>query len=180
MTSLFVHRRPSPIGELLVVLDSAGVLHAIEWDEHEARMLSLLRRYCRPFSLVPAPCDRPCDATSAIDAYFGGAVDALVSLPAAQGGTAFQCRVWTALRAIPAGTTTSYGALAASIGAPAAIRAVGAANGANAVSLVVPCHRVVAADGALTGYGSGIARKRWLLDHERVHARNPGTTDCVA
>ena len=78
--------------------------------------------------------------------------------------------MWAALRRIPAGTTTSYGALAAEIGRPAAVRAVGLANGANPVAIVVPCHRVIGADGSLTGYGGGLPRKRWLLAHEGVAA----------
>ena len=81
-------------------------------------------------------------------------------------GTAFQLAVWAALRAIPAGSTLSYGALAARLGRPAAVRAVGAANGANPIALFVPCHRVIAADGTLWGYGGGLERKRWLLAHE--------------
>jgi methylated-DNA-[protein]-cysteine S-methyltransferase len=175
--ALFVHRRPTPIGELLVVVDAASVLHAIEWADHEDRMQALLRRYCRAgFTLAES--SGPSDVAAAIDAYFAGDLDTIAALPAAPGGTAFQRRVWAALRTIPPGTTTTYGALAAAIGAPAAIRALGAANGANPVSVVVPCHRVLAADGALTGYGSGIARKRWLLDHEAAHG-NPGATERV-
>jgi len=78
--------------------------------------------------------------------------------------------VWRALRTIPAGTTMSYGRLAAQLGRAGASRAVGAANGANPIAIVIPCHRVIGADGTLTGYGGGLARKRWLLDHEREHA----------
>ena len=84
----------------------------------------------------------------------------------ATGGTDFQRHVWRALRAIRCGTTVTYGALAQRIGRPAAVRAVGHANGANPISIVVPCHRVIGADRSLTGYGGGIARKRWLLIHE--------------
>ena len=87
-------------------------------------------------------------------------------LPLAAEGTPFQKRVWAALREIPFGETTSYGALARTLGVPAASRAVGAANGRNPLSIVVPCHRVIGAGGALTGYGGGLARKRWLLQHE--------------
>jgi O-6-methylguanine DNA methyltransferase len=76
--------------------------------------------------------------------------------------------VWDALRAVRAGTTASYSGLAATIGAPAAIRAVGAANGANPVAVIVPCHRVIGANGSLTGYGGGLDRKRWLLEHEGI------------
>jgi methylated-DNA-[protein]-cysteine S-methyltransferase len=180
MISLSVHHMPSPTGALLVVVDAAGVLHAVEWADHEPRMLLLLRRYHQSSELIAAASGQPCAATAALDAYFKGDIDAPAGLHTAPGGTVFQRRVWAALRAIPPGATTSYGILAASIGAPAAIRAVGATNGANPVSLVVPCHRVVAADGALTGYGSGIARKRWLLDHERAHAGNSSATGSIA
>jgi len=83
------------------------------------------------------------------------------------GGTPFQQEVWRSLRAIPCGTTTSYGKLAAQIGRPAAVRAVGLANGANPVAVVIPCHRVIGSNGSLTGYGGGLERKRWLLDHEK-------------
>jgi methylated-DNA-[protein]-cysteine S-methyltransferase len=89
------------------------------------------------------------------------------TLPVETGGTPFQREVWHALREIPCGTTTSYGKLAELIGRPAAMRAVGLANGANPVAVVVPCHRVIGANGSLTGYGGGIERKRWLLDHEK-------------
>jgi methylated-DNA-[protein]-cysteine S-methyltransferase len=85
-------------------------------------------------------------------------------------GTNLQRSVWSALRTIPAGTTTSYGQLARQIGHPTAVRAVGAANGANPIPVVVPCHRVIGADGSLTGFGGGLERKRWLLAHERTHA----------
>ena len=81
-------------------------------------------------------------------------------------GTPFQRAVWAALRRIPAGETLSYGQLAAQIGKPKAVRAVGLANGSNPVGVVVPCHRVIGADGSLTGYGGGLPRKLWLLEHE--------------
>jgi methylated-DNA-[protein]-cysteine S-methyltransferase len=93
-------------------------------------------------------------------------VRAIDAVDVRTGGTDFQRRVWAALRRIPAGTTTSYGRLAAAIGSPSACRAVGLANGANPIGIVVPCHRVIGADKTLTGYGGGIDRKRWLLDHE--------------
>jgi len=83
-------------------------------------------------------------------------------------GTPFQRKVWTALRTIPVGTTTNYGALAARLDVPKAVRAVGHANGSNPISIVVPCHRVIGANGSLTGYGGGLERKRWLLQHEGV------------
>jgi methylated-DNA-[protein]-cysteine S-methyltransferase len=89
------------------------------------------------------------------------------------GGTAFQQRVWKELRKIPAGRTVSYGCIAAAIGAPSAVRAVGAANGANPVGIVLPCHRVVGSNGQLTGYGGGLERKRWLLAHESAQGELP-------
>jgi methylated-DNA-[protein]-cysteine S-methyltransferase len=94
----------------------------------------------------------------------------LDALPTEALGTAFQRACWSSLRQIPAGTTTSYGALAKALGKPAAMRAVGLANGANPIAVVVPCHRVVGSDGSLTGYGGGLERKRWLLAHEARHA----------
>ncbi|MCB9736625.1 MAG: methylated-DNA--[protein]-cysteine S-methyltransferase [Deltaproteobacteria bacterium] len=101
-------------------------------------------------------------------AYFAGERATFDLGPLAPEGTAFQRRVWEALRAIPPGETRAYGELARALGLPAgAARAVGAANGRNPLSIIVPCHRVVGADGALTGYAGGLARKRWLLDHER-------------
>jgi methylated-DNA-[protein]-cysteine S-methyltransferase len=102
----------------------------------------------------------------ALAAYFAGEIGALDRIEVRTGGSAFQQKVWRALRTLPAGRTTSYGRLAARIGAPKAVRAVGAANGANPVSVVVPCHRLIGANGRLTGYGGGLDRKRWLLAHE--------------
>ena len=99
------------------------------------------------------------------------------ALPLAPEGTNFQRRVWDALLAIPFGETRSYGAVAAAIGRPAASRAVGAANGRNPISIIVPCHRVIGANGTLTGYGGGMAAKRWLLEHER---RGAGQLSLIA
>ena len=101
--------------------------------------------------------------------YFAGTRRAF-ELPLSMGGTDFQRRVWQALGAIPYGETTSYGALARSLGTPGASRAVGAANGQNPLSIIVPCHRVIAQNGKLTGYGGGLERKEWLLAHEARQA----------
>lgn len=98
-------------------------------------------------------------------AYFAGDLRDF-DIDLSTSGTPFQCRVWAALRDIPYGETASYGELAAALGQPSASRAVGLANGKNPVSIIVPCHRVVGANGSMTGYGGGIARKRWLLDFE--------------
>jgi methylated-DNA-[protein]-cysteine S-methyltransferase len=97
-------------------------------------------------------------------------VRALDTLKTATGGTEFQRTVWAALRAIPAGETRSYGQLAAAIGKPRAVRAAGLANGQNPIAVIVPCHRVIGANGTLTGYAGGVERKRWLLAHEKSRA----------
>jgi methylated-DNA-[protein]-cysteine S-methyltransferase len=110
----------------------------------------------------------PAELRSALSGYFKGDLDRLKTIKWRVAGTPFQHKVWTALPKIPAGTTMSYGALAAKLNVPRAMRAVGHANGSNPISIVVPCHRVIGADGSLTGYGGGIERKRWLLQHEGV------------
>ena len=100
--------------------------------------------------------------------YFGGAVSALDTVPVELNGTPFQKTVWRSLRTIRSGSTISYAELARRIGQPAAVRAVGTANGANPVAVIVPCHRVIGSNGRLTGYGGGLDRKQWLLEHEGV------------
>jgi methylated-DNA-[protein]-cysteine S-methyltransferase len=107
---------------------------------------------------------------SCLQRYFAGEIEAIDDVAVDPAGTPFQLRVWTALRDVRAGTTTSYSALAQRIGTPNAIRAVGAANGANPIPIVIPCHRVIGADGRLVGYGGGLDRKRWLLAHEGVRS----------
>jgi methylated-DNA-[protein]-cysteine S-methyltransferase len=161
---LMLDRVASPIGEILLVTDGA-VLRALDFADHEARMRRLVRLYCGAVELGAGPA--PGAIRDALAAYFTGEATALDRIPVETGGSAFQRLVWQALRAIPAGETVTYGRLADRIGAPRAHRAVGAANGANPVSIVVPCHRLVGASGALTGYGGGIERKAWLLRHER-------------
>jgi methylated-DNA-[protein]-cysteine S-methyltransferase len=109
------------------------------------------------------------DVREQMDEYFGGRrMD--FDLRLNPHGTPFQLKVWQALRTIPYGVTASYGQQAKAIGDPGSSRAVGLANGRNPISIIVPCHRVIGADGSLTGYGGGIAAKRWLLDHEAKHA----------
>jgi methylated-DNA-[protein]-cysteine S-methyltransferase len=105
------------------------------------------------------------DACAQLTAYFAGDLREF-DLPLEAPGSDFQRRVWRELRQIPFGRSISYGELARRIGQPAASRAVGRANGQNPISIIVPCHRVIGADGTLTGYGGGLDRKRWLLDHE--------------
>lgn len=160
--SLTLDRVSTPIGTALVVTDEAGVLRAFNWTDYEPAMLAWIgRRYgAARLSEGPGP------LRSAFDAYFAGQVRALDDVAWFGAGTPFQQTVWKALCSIPAGETLSYAGLAARIGRPTAMRAVGTANGSNPVALVVPCHRVIGADGSLTGYGGGLHRKRWLLEHE--------------
>ena len=159
-------RHASPAGVILLVWDSAGRLRALDFEDYEDRMRRLLRRHYGGVDLRPGT--PPGKITGALDRYFAGELAALDDLEVATGGTAFQREVWAALRDIPAGRTQSYGGLAAAIGRPRAVRAAGLANGANPVAIVTPCHRVIGADGSLTGYGGGLERKRWLLAHEGV------------
>ncbi|MFT4252024.1 MAG: methylated-DNA--[protein]-cysteine S-methyltransferase [Caulobacter sp.] len=161
---LILDRAPSPIGEMLLVVDQDGRLRAADFHDHEDRLHRLLRLHYGATPLTAGPA--PAAIRQALAAYFDGVPAALASIPWATGGTAFQQTVWRALGGVAAGTTLTYAGLAARIGRPAAVRAVGAANGANPLSIVVPCHRLVGADGSLTGYGGGIERKAWLLAHE--------------
>jgi methylated-DNA-[protein]-cysteine S-methyltransferase len=163
---LFIDRLATPIGEMLIVTDLEGYLRAVDWADYETRMNRFLRVHygTNGFSL-DATCT-PNGVTDAISKYFQGDLAAIDTLPVKTGGTPFQSDVWRALRDIPCGTTVSYSNLAKEIGRPSAVRAVGSANGSNPVGVVVPCHRVIRSDGLLTGYGGGIERKSWLLNHE--------------
>ncbi|MGD0429703.1 MAG: methylated-DNA--[protein]-cysteine S-methyltransferase [Acetobacteraceae bacterium] len=158
-------RCPSPIGGILMISDDDGNVRALDFEDYESRMHQLLRLQWGDYALSEGPA--PATAKQAIEAYFEGELDRLATVPIRMGGTAFQRDVWDALRAIPAGTTTSYGRLAANLGRPKASRAVGMANGSNPIAIVVPCHRVIGSDGSLTGYGGGLPRKQWLIRHER-------------
>jgi methylated-DNA-[protein]-cysteine S-methyltransferase len=169
-------RFPTPIGPMFVMTDPKGRLRVLDWEDHESRMRLLLRRQ---YSDVPAgvrvePGRAPAVLRERLEAYFGGEVSALDAIDVATGGTPFQRAAWAALRAIPPGVTISYGELAARLGRPRAVRAVGLANGANPIGIVVPCHRVIGADASLTGYGGGLERKRWLLSHEGVAVDRDG------
>ncbi|WP_184722743.1 methylated-DNA--[protein]-cysteine S-methyltransferase [Caulobacter sp.] len=161
---LLLDRLPSPIGELLVVTDETGLLRAVDFHDYEHRLDRLLKIHYGP--LRPEPGAVPAATRTALAAYFEGQTDALSALTWDTNGTDFQTAVWTALGSIPAGQTITYSELARRVGRPGSVRAAGAANGANPLSLVAPCHRVIGMNGALTGYGGGIDRKRWLLTHE--------------
>lgn len=168
---LYLEEIATPIGTLSIVTDGAA-LRTIEFDGYGDRLHDFLARHCGvDYVLHHASTGRFGDA---LRAYFAGDITAVDSLPVSTAGTDFQRRVWEALRNIPAGSTLSYGALAQRIGAPKASRAVGLANGANPIPVVVPCHRVIGANGKLTGFGGGLPRKRWLLEHEQQHGPAAG------
>ena len=162
--ALTLERLATPIGTALLVTDEDGALRAFDWAEHEDVLVAQLARR--------APASRLREGVTPVHdafvSYFGGEVNALTDVRWIASGTEFQRAVWGALRSIPAGQTITYAELARRVGRPRAVRAVGTANGANPVAVVVPCHRVVGSDGTLTGYAGGVSRKRWLLAHEGV------------
>jgi methylated-DNA-[protein]-cysteine S-methyltransferase len=166
----YSERFDTPTGWMLIVTDAEQRLRAAEWEDKAHRMERSLRLHYGEsgFQLQAARARSP--ARLALEAYFEGDLAALETIGTQTRGTDFQRQVWSALRKIPVGTTVSYGQLAATIGRPAAVRAVGAANGANPIPVIVPCHRVIGADASLTGFGGGLERKRWLLAHERTYS----------
>ncbi|MBI2801810.1 MAG: methylated-DNA--[protein]-cysteine S-methyltransferase [Gammaproteobacteria bacterium] len=166
----FLAELTSPIGTLLIVSDAHERLRAVDWMDYAPHLQRSLRRLWGrdgvDFTLQTKR------ATSTLRTpfinYFAGDLRALERLEVHLGGTSFQREVWSALRAVPVGHTLSYGAFATQLDRPRAVRAVGHANGANPISVVVPCHRLIGANGSLTGYAGGLARKQWLLRHEGV------------
>jgi methylated-DNA-[protein]-cysteine S-methyltransferase len=163
--NLVLDKLPSPIGTILLVCDGKAI-RALDFEDYEPRFKTLLRRHVGDADIKPGKAPRA--IRDAILKYFAGDIRALGKLRTATAGTEFQRAVWKGLRKIPAGKTWSYSDLAIHVGRPAARRAVGLANGSNPIAIVVPCHRVIGADGSLTGYGGGMSRKRWLLRHEGV------------
>lgn len=164
---LLTDRIDSPIGELLIATDLQGNLRALNWSEQENGLRGLLQLLYGKEGFQIAPAQNPHGLTDAIGRYFAGELNVIDTLPVQTGGTSFQREVWQALRTIPCGTTVSYSELAQKIGRSSAVRAVGLANGSNPIPIVVPCHRVIGSNGSLTGYGGGLERKRWLLEHEK-------------
>jgi methylated-DNA-[protein]-cysteine S-methyltransferase len=165
---LFVERIKTPIGPLLITHDGKALANIAFADREERRAGELARDF--PDAQVKrAP--KPTHFAAALAHYFDGDIRAIDKLPVIQFGTEFQTRCWKALRRVLPGTTRSYGDHARIIHRPTAARAVGAANGFNPISIVVPCHRLVGSDGRLVHYGGGLERKRWLIDHEASHAR---------
>jgi len=166
---LAIDRYASPLGEVVIATRDEQ-LCAMMFSEHWPRLEAALAR--RLGGVEPVATRDAAPLRARLDAYFAGDMSALDAIEVAPAGTDFQRAVWAALRRIPAGETRSYSELAQSIGMPSAVRAVGAANGANPIWLVVPCHRVIGRDGSLTGYAGGLDRKRWLLTHEGAWAEH--------
>jgi methylated-DNA-[protein]-cysteine S-methyltransferase len=154
---------PSAVG-LIVIAVRDERLVSLDFGDCRGRMLGGLAARYGPARLKRAR--DPFGVSHRINAYLAGDLGAVDDILVEPGGTPFQRDVWTALRRVPAGTTVTYAQLARTVGRPAASRAVGAANGRNPVSIVIPCHRMIGSDGSLTGYGGGLHRKRWLLEHE--------------
>ncbi|MCJ0762515.1 methylated-DNA--[protein]-cysteine S-methyltransferase [Variovorax terrae] len=167
---LFLNPLDSPLGTMLLVTDAQQVVRALDFADHKARLHRGLREHYGKVELVEAPA--PAEIAQALARYFEGELKALDVLRAATAGSELQRRVWAALRRIPAGTTTTYGKLARELGFddPRAAIDIGAANGANPIAIIVPCHRVIASNGDLKGYAWGLHRKRWLLEHEKAMA----------
>ena len=177
----------TPLGDVWLRVEHGALREMIFIDEHRRKQPPDLNGSAKLRSKATitggngntsAASREPLDAGSpalariagAVERYFAGDVDALDEIPIEADGTEFQRAVWDAIREIPAGRTASYQEIARTVGRPAAVRAVGTATGRNPVSIVVPCHRVIRSDGTLGGYGGGLHRKEWFLDHERRHA----------
>ena len=166
----------SPIGRILFASNGQAIC-ALDFEEYRTRMNRLLaRRFER---LVFQRDSDPLNLKARLERYFRGDVLALDDVAVHAGGSPFQQQVWGALRRIPTGATWTYGQLASEIGRPQAARAVGHANSLNPVAIIVPCHRVIGASSALTGYAGGLERKRWLLDHERLAVARQSSSQFV-
>jgi len=165
---LFLSQLESPLGDMLLVTDAQQIVHALDFADRKARLHRGLREHYGNADVGEVTA--PVEIVQALARYFSGELTALDDLPTAMAGSDLQRQVWPALRRIPAGSTTSYGRLAKSLGFddPRAAIDIGAANGANPIAIVVPCHRVISSNGDLKGYAWGLHRKRWLLEHEKA------------
>lgn len=163
MTELFIDRVEFELGQILLVTNGVA-LCAVDFSGYEHRMMKLLGRRYRSIQLVETV--NPQGFSDRIAAYLAGDLQSVDGMPVSTGGTEFQQQVWLALRTISPGTTATYGKLAQQIDRPKAYRAVGLANSLNPIAIVLPCHRVIGANGSLTGYAGGLDRKGWLLQHE--------------
>ena len=171
----------TPLGDMLALASDEG-LCALEFTTVEGRngcpdrftrLNARLGRWFPPHAIVDRETPVIASTRAWLAAYFAGTAAEIGDLPLDMRGAPFEKRVWTALTAIPPGQTTSYGAIARALASAGASRAVGAANGANPVSIIVPCHRVIGSTGSLIGYGGGLDRKTWLIDHERRWRTEP-------
>jgi len=158
----------TPLGSMIAVADDAA-LYLLEFENRLA-LTGELRSLERDSGAISPGSNTVLEMLVAqLGNYFAG-TSANFQMPMILHGTAFEEAVWEALKRIPPGQTRSYGDIAESLGQPENSRAVGRANGANKISIIVPCHRVIGSDGSLVGYGGGLWRKKWLLDHERQYA----------
>ena len=156
----------TPIGEFIIVANEQGELCMTGFTDSHPRVHRTLARYADDPNITLSQSSQLTTVESTIESYFAGELHALDAIAVAASGSEFQHSVWYALRQIPCGQTCSYGELAKQLGKPGAARAVGLANGSNPMGVIVPCHRVIGANGTLTGYGGGLQRKQWLLKHE--------------
>lgn len=163
MIELFTDEVPSPLGEIVIAWRD-DALRALYFLDHRDRMLDFFKSRFGEFELEMRP---HAGFRRCVERYFAGDFTAFDGVVLAPDGTAFQKTVWNALLEIPPGKTATYGEIAGRIGSPKAARAVGLANGLNPISIAIPCHRVIGSSGKLTGYGGGLHRKEWLLEHER-------------
>jgi methylated-DNA-[protein]-cysteine S-methyltransferase len=155
----------SPVGKLTIAAHGSSVC-LVHFGAATPRVKATISAWYPDVAIESA--GDPGGAVDALHRYFAGDLAALDEVDVDLHGTGFQRSVWMALRSVKVGTTMSYAQLAARVGAPSAVRAVGAANGANPIAVILPCHRIIGSNGSLTGYGGGLDRKRWLLDHEGV------------
>ena len=154
----------TPVGAMTLITDEEGTVRMLEFTEKRNREESHLIRHFKNADIRDGRTPGP--ARDALKAYFNGDITAIDGLPVAAEDTPFREKVWAALRTIPPGETWTYGDLAKAVDSPKGFRAVGSANGANPIAIIVPCHRVIASGGKLGGYGGGLERKTWLLQHE--------------
>lgn len=165
MKHLFVDQVESELGPILLVTDGVA-LCGLDFAAFESRLMTILTKRFGTIQLLAQ--ENPQGFSEQLRAYFSGYFSDVQTIPVNPGGTAFQQQVWLTLRTIPVGSVITYAQLAHRVGKPNAYRAVGMANGQNPIAIVLPCHRVIGANGQLTGYAGGLERKRWLLQHERV------------
>jgi methylated-DNA-[protein]-cysteine S-methyltransferase len=163
MHCFLTDRIKTPIGDMVLIARD-GVILLLEFEDSKDRYMREMKARFGDVDLQPT--DNPFGFSDIIRGYFKGDLSAIDNLLTDGGGTEFEKNVWAELRKIPCGTTVSYGSIAKTLGDLQLSRAVGTANGKNPIAIVVPCHRVIGADGTMTGYGGGIARKEWLLRHE--------------